>query len=61
MFEDFVVILQKLSLKDPVPMRTLMSSKLIECLNSHITLAHGDKKNEFVVSNIKSIPKNISN
>ena len=41
-FEDFVVILQKLTLKDPVPIRTLMSSRLIECLNSHIVSHGGD-------------------
>jgi hypothetical protein len=54
-FEDFVVILQKLTLRDPVPMRTLMSSRLIECLNSHLVCQGGD----FVGQNIKSILKNI--
>ncbi len=36
-FEDFIVILQKLSSKDPATMKTLMSSRLIELLNSCIS------------------------
>jgi hypothetical protein len=36
-FEDFIVILQKLSVKDPVTMRHLMNSRLIETLNNVIT------------------------
>jgi hypothetical protein len=36
-FEDFVVILQKLTSKDPVNLKVLMSNKLIETLNSEIT------------------------
>jgi hypothetical protein len=38
LFEDFVVILQKLSQKDPVTVRTLMSSRLIETLNNQLTI-----------------------
>ena len=60
-FEDFIVILQKLTSRDPVPMRTLMSSRLIETLNSVIGPAgKGDARNEFIVQNVKSILKNIS-
>ena len=65
-FEDFIVILQKLSVKDPVTMRHLMNSRLIETLNNVITpgasstLRESKQSNDFVISNIRSILKNIS-
>ena len=35
-FEDFVVIVQKLSSKDPSSVKSLMSSKLVEILNTEM-------------------------
>ena len=55
-FEDFVVILQKLSTKDPITVRSLLNNKVVEVLNSEMTKNGG---NEFVVQNIKSIFRNI--
>ena len=63
--DDFIVILQKLTHKDPVTLKTLMSSRLIETLNNTITIIQtkeggtSDSSSEFVTQNIKSILKNI--
>ncbi|CDW72779.1 UNKNOWN [Stylonychia lemnae] len=57
-FEDYVVILQKLSSKDPASIRSMMGHKLIETMNMEL----GKKintENEFLISNIKSILRNI--
>ena len=56
-FEDFIVIMQKLTSKDPVGVKNLMSSKLVEILNSDMVKKG---QNEFVVQNIKSILRNIN-
>lgn len=73
-FEDFIVVLQKLTTKDPVTMRHLMNSRLIETLNTIITPGatggglreskmsnkEAQAANDFVITNIRSILKNIS-
>lgn len=35
-FDDFIVILQKLTSRDPATLKTLMSTRVIETLNQHI-------------------------
>ena len=59
MLEDFIVIMQKISSKDPVTLKSMMSPKLIEMLNTEIN-KKGRGQDEFMKSNIKSILKNIS-
>ena len=59
--EDFVVILQKTTSRDPAGTINLLDSRLVEHLHSYIENSNStENQNTFLVQNVKSILRNIT-